>query len=155
MSEYFIITDDGTCQSCKSNSHTGECVQCFTCESYFHAICESNNNDNKLASKTMITTFLAVSTKNNFKFYCDGCLTSLEIFNTESTSEKVATLEKKYTNIEKRIEEIKDLILKKNEKPIKSKEVKNNQPSIWNNKENLETVKAPPLKSVLKEKTRW
>ena len=27
--------------------------------------------------------------------------------------------------------------------------MKNNQPSIWNNKENLETVKAPPLKSVL------
>ena len=149
MSEDFIITVDGTCQSCKSNSHTGECVQCFTCECYFHAICESTNNDNKLASKTMITTFLAVSTKNNFKFYCDGCLTNLEISNAESTSEKVATLEKKYTNIEKKIEEIKDLLLKKDEKPTKNKEVKNNQPSIWNNKEKLETVKAPPLESVL------
>ena len=54
-------------------------MTCFTCNSNFHAICEDTSTENKLATKTMITTFLAASTKNNFKFYCDKCLTNLEI----------------------------------------------------------------------------
>ena len=150
MSGEFMVGDDGACRSCKSTSHTGECVQCFACECYFHAICENATYDNKLASKTMITTFLAVSTKNNFKFYCDTCLTNLEISNAESTSEKVATLEKKYISMETKLEEIKELLIRKEEKQTITKEFNNNSPTIiWNNQDKLEAIKAPPSKSVL------
>ena len=69
----------------------------------------------------MITTFLAISTKNNFKFYCDTSLTNLETITAESSSQKINNLEKKYTKMEKKLEEIKELLMKKEEQPVITK----------------------------------
>ena len=68
MSDALYINDSGVCCGCDETPSPGECVQCFVCKSLFHAICDKAGNDIKLGAKTMITTFLAQSTKNNFKY---------------------------------------------------------------------------------------
>ena len=64
MADVFKIADDSTCQSCAKIPSQAECVKCFSCQSVFHALCENANNDNKVATKSMIAVFLATSTKN-------------------------------------------------------------------------------------------
>ena len=98
----------------------------------------------------MITTFLAASTKNNFKFYCDKCLTNLEISMAESETNKLNNLEKKYIGMEKKLEEIKELLLVKGDEAVIPKIVMDKPvTNIWDDKEKLEAVKAPLPKSVL------
>ena len=97
----------------------------------------------------MIKTFLSVSTKDNFKFYCDICLTKLEIDSAGNDSQKINSLEKKYTTMEKKLDEIKELLTKQVDQPKIHQLVEKRESNIWNNKERLETIKAPPLKSLL------
>ena len=56
-----------------------QCIQCFTCKLLFHAICQGTGADAVLGSKTLVKIFLAASTMPSFKFFCDVCLTKLEI----------------------------------------------------------------------------
>ena len=126
----------------------GVCVQCFYCKSIFRAICLNTDNDTKLGTNTMIKTFLAPSTKENFKFSCNKCLTHLGRGMMESQTEKVNTLEEKFNNMETKLEEIKDL-LNKRETRSSTKMENFLISNIWFNRDRLTTVKAPVPKSVL------
>ena len=80
----------------------------------------------------MVTNFLAVSTKSKFKFYCNQCLTNLVTSLVDSEARKFDILEKEYDFMERKLGEIKGLLTKKKK-----------------NLKKLETVKAPPSKSLL------
>ena len=150
MADIFKIGDDSTCQSCTKIPTQGECVKCFSCKSVFHAICENTNNDNKVATKSMIATFLTPSTKDNFQFFCNTCLTKLENSMAESETERISTLEKNFYNMEAKLDEIKEIL--KNKETVKTSSPKSSnavRSSIWLDKDKLETIKAPPAKSVL------
>ena len=148
MSVLFKVGDDSACPSCKMTPSQGECVQCFTCKSMFHTICEKTNNDTKLGTNTLVKLFLSASTKGNFKFFCDICLTNLERNMVESQTDKINSLESKFVNMEDTLEEIKKLLTSKRETSVSTQK---NTPasSIWFNKEKLETIKVPPPTSVL------
>ena len=62
--------------------------------------CEKTDNETKVGTNILVKTFLSVSTKNNFKLYCDVCLTNLEKSIVESDSDKINYLEKKVSNME-------------------------------------------------------
>ena len=87
----------------------------------------------------MITTFLPASTKDNFKFFCDECLTMLENSLAESDTQKINSLEKKYIEMESKLDEIKGILLKKKNE-AKTDKAKGSKGSIWHHKEKLETV---------------
>ena len=148
MSETYKVGDDSTCPSCTHLVAHGESVQCFICKSLFHAICESTNNDTKLGTNTLIKTFLAPSTKDNFKFFCNKCLTNLERNMVETQTDKINSLESKFVNLESTLEEIKKLLSTKKEISVSTQD---NSPvsSIWLDKEKLETIKAPAPKALL------
>ena len=61
--------------------------------------CSEVSNDEKVATKTMINSYLTSSTKRNFVFYCDKCLTELEISKTETESKHIEKLEKNMSGI--------------------------------------------------------
>ena len=68
----------------------------------------------------------------------------------ESETERIDTLEKNFDNMEAKLDEIKELL--KNKEPVKTSSAKpsNVVPSgVWFDKDKLETIKAPPPKSVL------
>ncbi len=151
MSESIKIGQDSICVSCENTPAQGQCVQCFICNGMFHAICENVGSDSLLASKTMVKTFLAVSTKSNFKFFCDKCLTDFEINKEATENQKINSLERKVGNMENKLEEIFTL-LKRNQNNQGGRVNTNSvlkSTSIWHDKEKLAAVKAPPSKSVL------
>ena len=117
------------------------------CKDNFHAVCPSVSSEDKLATKTTVQNFLLSSTKKNFAFLCDICLTNMEINTTETDTQRINTLESNMNAMNTQLSEIKQLLLKKDapERPVNNvTEVNSNaskQNSIWFNKEMLETVK--------------
>lgn len=149
------LDPDGKCNLCKKISSQNEHVQCFTCRSNFHAVCSSVSNDDKLATKTTVINFLLGSTKKNFAFLCDICLTTLERNTADTDTQRINSLESNMSTMNDQLSEIKQLLLKKDMPVLSTKNVTveksqpSNPSSIWFNKERLETVKAPPAPSVL------
>ena len=154
MGDQFKLDQAGNCPSCSQLSVKGEHVKCYSCDELFHIVCSAASSENKVATKTMASSYLQPSTKRNFVFYCDSCLTELEIQRANSESQRVNILEKKMNSIDTQLNEIKKLL---NEKPkVKENELfgsvkkdANNGECIWFNKERLATVKAPEVKAVL------
>ena len=136
---------DHICPLCESTPSQDQCVECFFCNSIFHASCEKWNNEANLARKSMVKTYLAASTKSKFKFFCDPCLTKLEVNMVETESQKMCGLETKVNAIEGKLDEITKLL--KETRNLLSKPVEPVLPSIWHNKEKLESIKAPPYQT--------
>ena len=153
MSDQFKIDDDGQCRSCKKVPAAGECIQCYSCTGIIHAICNEANVETRVATKTTVNQFNISSTKRNFKFYCDVCLTKMEISKADADSKRVEILEAKMEGIDKQLGEIMK-VLTESRNPQASKV--NNQhvsklpeDNIWADAKRLESVKAPEPKSVL------
>ena len=152
MAERFELDDHGNCSACGNLSIESEHVKCFTCKKLFHVVCKNSTADETVATKTLIENFLGSSTKKNFPFFFDKCVTLLEISSSESDSQRINLLETKMSTIDSQLKEISMMLKAKGEskadaptKPVKSPEKK----SIWNDTEKLATVKAPPSTAVL------
>ena len=146
MGDKFKLNADGTCGACNKLSLRGESVQCHTCKGLFHVACDSAQGDDKVATKTTITNFLQPSTKDNFVFFCDCCLTEMEIRATETETSRLNAREGRITGIDQKLEEILSLLNAQNSKMSGVQVPKND---IWSDKERLATVKAPEPKAVL------
>ena len=151
MGDQFKLDGNGNCPSCSKLSVQGEHLRCFACEEHFHVVCTAASPDDKVATKTTVSGFLLSSTKRNFMFHCDKCLTEMEIRMADTESRRVDILEKKMNGIDDQLAEIKMLLnakSKNTEKDVKSNS-NGNENSIWFDKERLKTVKAPEPKAVL------
>ena len=78
----------------------------------------------------MVKTSLAGSTKQNFKFFCDPCLTKMEVAMVQSETQKINGLETKVDGIEKKLDEITKLLSRK-----ETPQVRDAAPNIWSDKE--------------------
>ena len=153
MSERFRLDDHGNCAACNNLSIESEHVLCFSCKKLFHAVCSNATADEKVGTKTMIDNFLRSSTKKNFLFFCDKCVTQLEISMSESDSQRINLLETKMSTIDSQLKEITMMLKSKggeSKVEVASTSVKSPEKnSIWNDTEKLATVKAPPSTAVL------
>ena len=104
---------DGKCILCKKTSSINEHVQCNMCKDNFHAVCSSVSSEDKLAMKTTVQNFLLSSTKNNFAFLCDICLTKMEINTAGTDAQCINSLESNMNAMNTQLSEIKQLLLKK------------------------------------------
>ena len=98
----------------------------YLCKSVFHGTCGTSNEE-KVGTKTMVNNFNKTSTKSNFLFLCDCCLTKFE-------ADQVKTQNDRLDNLEKQLSEIKSLLkesrnppaLVSDPSPIPNKPDKNN-----------------------------
>ena len=110
MGDQFKLDGDGICPKCNLQSVGGEHIQCISCNNYFHVICGSSSADEKVATKTTINNYNNPSTKNNFVFFCDRCLTEMEIGKSESDTRRIDLLEGKMTGMDQKLAEIMALL---------------------------------------------
>ena len=155
MCDKFKLDDCGNCLACNKLSSQTEHVQCFACKNLFHGICNNATADEKIATKTMVNSFLLSSTKNNFLFFCDKCLTQLEISSSGSDSQRINLLETKMNTIDTQLQEITSMLKSNASKPATPAIPRHAAPpppsrdNIWFNPDKLATVKAPSPKAVL------
>ena len=95
MAEEFKVGEDSICHSCALVPSQDECIKCYTCKTVFHGICENVEDDTKVGNQTLIKQFHSKNTKNNFKFFCNICVTVLEKNIAATNDDKVKALEKK------------------------------------------------------------
>ena len=116
-----------------------ECLQCFTCQTQVHELCDNLDNDRKLWTNTCF---------DKEQFFCDKCLTNIEIILAGSESQKINTLEKKVDNMENKLDEITTL-LKSSKTVSDSSHKMSATQSIWYDKNTLASIKSPSEKAVL------
>ena len=149
MSDQFKLDGDGHCKSCKAVPAPGETIQCYTCSGTIHAICSGASTEDKVATKTMINSFLLSSTKRNFVFYCDICLTKMEINKADADSLRVNILEEKMEGIDKQLNEIMKVLsgpVPSKKKNDDSKVHDQSKYNIWFDSKKLESIKALSLR---------
>lgn len=147
MSELILIGQDSKCPGCDSTPHMDQCTECFICKSLFHGYCEVAR-DTQVGTKTFVKGFRAASTKSNFKFFCDPCVTKFERNLGATESQKITGLEKKINNMEQKLDDITKL-LKGNSSQQKPGSEKPIEENLWHDEERYSKVRAPPESSVL------
>ena len=141
MAESVKLNQNSRCNTCDTVPPTDQTVHCFVCSSVFHAYCEETRREDNLGTKSMVKTFGADSTKGNFVFFCDPCLTNLEKDLVETERQKVACLEKKVQGMENKLDQIMSLLQKPTQPPKFD--------SSWGDPQKLELVRAPPQNNKL------
>ena len=146
MGEQYRLKIDGTCPSCDMVSPATENVKCFICGLCYHAACSSWAEDDKVGTKSLITAFNRPSTKANFKFYCDVCLTNMEVCIASPETQRIKVVESSIDLIKQELADIKNLL-----KPAhpKSTVTKSPNENIWFNQERLAITKVAPAKPML------
>ena len=139
MTDLIKLELDGTCKACNFVSMTTDNVQCFMCNDLFHGACPQIKDEERVCAKSTITAFNRVSTKSNFQFFCDPCITKLETNRAGSEANRLNILEGSMSSIKEEIREIKNLL--KQGKPALKQTRSDN---IWHNKEKLMSIKAAP-----------
>ena len=160
----FELNKEGMCTACEEVSLEAEYVHCAICDKKFHVVCPEAKNDDKWATKSMIATYKSPSTKKNFMFLCNCCLTTFETNRADLDGQRLRKMERNMDVINKELQDIKELLSKNiastfastspKDSPRnnidQSSAVKMNPVSnIWHDTERLASVKAKPTESVL------
>ena len=144
MSETVKIGVGSVCPSCNETPQAEQVVQCRSCKCHFHAVCDTGGNENKLGTNTMVKTFNAASTKSNFMFFCDSCLTEYERNLVVTQDAKITTLTTKVTSLEEKLDVITKLL--EAPKPQNETESVSKRKTCWDDSEKLSKIKAPKPK---------
>ena len=149
--KFKVNPSDSLCASCKEVPQAVDNLQCFICKGLFHANCPTVNEDEKVGTKSVVNQFNRPSTKKNFKFFCDSCLTKFEVDLANDDTRRLNKVEGNITTIMSELNEIK-AILKENNKKESEKQNdagKVSSNNIWFDKKRLESTKAAPPESML------
>ena len=106
------LNDDGTCSSCDELAIEAEYLQCAMCKKKFHGVCKAAGGDDKWATKSMLLTYKSQSTKKNFMFLCNCCLTTMETNMADIDGQRIRRMERNMEAITKELMEIKGLLKK-------------------------------------------
>ena len=76
----FKLDRQGKCYTCLNKAKDTDVITCEICEFHFHAVCDSDDGKgpNKIAVVSHLKLFKQSSTKKNFSWKCDQCLTISE-----------------------------------------------------------------------------
>ena len=143
----FELDFEGVCTACIKTAVDAEYLTCASCKSNFHAICAASNNEEKWASKTMINLYKSSSTKENFKFYCNSCLTHKETNEAGIDKLRVKLLEDNMKLIMKELVEIKSTLALKSDSTIVNASASQKNP--WFTDKVTTTTIMPPSETVL------
>ena len=90
----------GKCQTCKlDNFPPTNIVKCFVCKHSFHALgCDQSAS--KLVNKSLLTSFHRLSTRKNFLFSCDSCLTKSEMLKADKEQASYQLLHNRINQLE-------------------------------------------------------
>ena len=151
--EKFQIDRDGICTSCKksgNNLPSADIIKCKKCKCDYHALCKSVETGSAICNISLLKLFKQNSTKENFSWQCDSCLTKSEIAKASTLEGQMATLLGIVTELSREVKELKKdsaskikLVESQNEQRTAEKTECQHEPSY------AKAVKKPQDKSTL------
>ena len=145
--ENFKLDDSGTCLSCNTVPEKDHELKCFLCSCLFHGTCSPATE--KVASKSFIESFNKPAVKGNFQFFCDKCLTNLEVNKAKAESDRLSIVENSISSFRSELNEIKDLLKQKSNSSVNNKNPDTITDNIWFDSERLAKTKIPPVQPML------
>ena len=101
---------DGKCTSCAQPALNSETITCCSCFGKFHAICSSTGKQQGICNQSFLKLFLTSTTKSNFKWFCDTCLTEFEAKKVTTLEEKFTVLADQLTSLSREFQDVKQAI---------------------------------------------
>ena len=150
----FLLNVDGKCCSCSQPALSSDIVTCCSCSQSFHAICSSVDKSQGICTPSFLKVFRTATTKSNFKWFCDVCLTNFETNKSTTVDQRFSVLAnqlkemsvevKEVKNLSKDVTEIKNLILN-NAKDNMGNESTTADNTMWFNKQRVHQMKSSLL----------
>ena len=136
----YELDDTGTCSTCDNIPGDSEITKCVICESSYHGADCNEAGANPICNKSFLKLFLQRSTKSNFAWTCDHCLTLKEHNEASTLSDNVRTLTDSVQTLANQFLQLQGEFNKLQEK-MPEKENQPN-PTVWNNKVRVEEMKS-------------
>ena len=113
----FLLDPDGKCTCCAQPALNEHIIKCCSCSKDFHAICHGAGDRNTaICNKTFLNLFTTSSTKTNFKWFCDTCLTYFETNKATTVDDRFSVIARQISDMTKQFKEVKDLVCMNNHK---------------------------------------
>ena len=125
MSADFMLDDSGICLSCTKKSMPTDQLQCFSCRDIFHVLCANATGEAVVATKTTVAAVKKESTRPNFPFLCNNCLTLCEIGKAIENARRIQCLELKLLGMDEKLSQVLYLMQKSSQRTDYSQVVKN------------------------------
>ena len=103
------LENDGKCSTCSNLAADETIIECTRCKLLFHAVCPMLENE--ICNKSFFKIYSAKSTKRNFMWFCDACLTSFEFDSASNDTARITNLERQLNSMDTKFKEIKELIV--------------------------------------------
>ena len=153
MDPPYMLGLSGQCTSCENDAPQSEAITCYSCKSVFHAICPSApTKQDYVCNPSFLKSFNSNSTKENFKWYCDRCLTNLESATCTSMETQFLNLVQQVTALTNEVRELKQSVqgTHQNEEQTAFPAVSHGGP--WSSQKNVQNLRASlVIKQVTKE----
>ena len=110
----FQINTDGNCVTCGNQGTDNDMIKCFSCKIHFHAVCpDTQSKPNKICTSSFFNLFNGNTTKQNFIWMCDVCITKAEANECKGVEDRIDTLQEKVEKMSDDMAEIKKLLVSK------------------------------------------
>ena len=137
VQKYLIV--DEVCVTCSVKGMDDTIIQCKSCCSFYHAICKASvSPDDGICNKSLIKLFKQPSTKKNFTWECDFCITNKEIVESASLKQQVASLVNTVSNLATEVKSLKSAHCKPENVPLCDK-------TVWGDRSKLDNIKSTLL----------
>ena len=153
----FLLDPDGKCTTCAQPALLAEIITCCACSKDCHAVCSSTNDKTEgICNQTLLKLFKMGSTKSNFKWFCNTCLTNFETNKASTLDERFNVISTQIRDMAKGFEQVANLSKELNEMKtlINNREVTKDiveQNNSWTDAKRVHTMKSS---FVIKHKTK-
>ena len=88
-----LLDLDGKCKSCAQPALLAEIINCCSCSKDFHAVCSlTSDRSEAICNPSFFKLFRSSTTKANFKWFCDSCLTNFELNRATTLDERFSVI---------------------------------------------------------------
>ena len=133
----FAVDQQGKCSTCAQAVGPSESITCCSCSITFHAhSCSAVDKQDSICTSSLLKLFAGSTTRNNFKFFCDVCLTKFETNKATVVEDRFHELMSQVTKMASTLNDVKSTVSTMSDKVC--------QPAITGNTAaNQNTTSAP------------
>ena len=153
----FLLDADGKCTSCAQPALQAEIITCCACSKDFHAVCSSTSDKTEgICNQSFLKLFRTSTTKSNFKWFCNTCLTNFETNKATTLDERFNVITTQIRDMARGFDQVANLSKELNEMKslISNRDLTTNkmeQNNSWADAKRVHTMKSS---FVIKHKTK-
>ena len=108
----FLLDQQGKCTSCAQAVAAGESITCCSCSLTFHAhSCSAYDKQEAICTATLLKLFSCNTTKSNFNWFCDSCLTKFEVDKATTVQDRFHEIISQVSRMAKDLDDVKKTVM--------------------------------------------